>query len=340
MSESDSPVHHDHASHQLRLTFLRAAAVTIGVFTVISLLASLVDPTLPPYTIPLQIGLALSCAISFWMGRRGLATVGGLVLSISLIIAITFAGTPKELVERPLGVSYMIAILVAGMVSGASAVLLTSGISLALLTTFALMYGAFQDSSSTYIITTMLIILVSGGLATLIFRSQQRLLMRAQEQTQQAVMARHDLEERGAALQTSNSQLLEANTAQLAMLQTIAELETPAIPLLDGVLVVPLVGHLDTRRMDHLRISVLNSIYTQKVHTVILDITGIHLIDTGVTQNLQELGQAVGLLGAKVMMTGISPEIASTIVSLGLDFNDFETCAHLQDGVGRILSRN
>jgi rsbT co-antagonist protein RsbR len=323
----------DEASFQLRLRFLRSASATIGIFTLISVGVSLTDPTLPPYTIPLQLGLALFCAISYWLGRRGFDTFGGFLLGFSLIIAITFTGPPQDLIEQPLGTAYIIAIVVAGMVAGAGATLFTSALSLAILAYFAMTY----QSTSTAVYTTILVIIVTGGLAWFVFRSQNRLLMSAQEQTLNALNAQHQLEEREQALLASYNQLTESNQAQAAMIKTIEELETPAIPLLDGVLVVPLVGNLDTRRMEHLRSSVLNSIHIRKVHTLILDITGIQVIDTSVAKHIQELGQAARLLGTKVMLTGISAEVATTVVMLGLDFRNFDTRAHLQDGVLKIL---
>jgi rsbT co-antagonist protein RsbR len=318
---------------QLRLRFLRSAAAMIGIFTLISVGISLADPKIPANTIILQIGLIIACAIAYWLGRRGFDTVGGILLSIALIIAISFAGAPQDLIEQPLGVSYIIAIMVAGMVAGPGATIFTSALSLAILT-----YNVITShSSSTAVYTTMLIIVVTGGLAWFVFRSQNRLLMNAQEQTQNALNSQHQLEEREQALMVSYNQLSEANQLQADMLKTIAELETPAIPLLDGVLVVPLVGHLDSRRMEHLSTSVLNSIHTRKVHTLIIDITGVQVIDTAVAKHIQGLGQAARLLGTRVMLTGISAEVATTVVMLGLDFGNFDTRAHLQDGVLKIL---
>ncbi|NOK62696.1 MAG: Anti-anti-sigma regulatory factor (antagonist of anti-sigma factor) [Chloroflexi bacterium AL-W] len=120
---------------------------------------------------------------------------------------------------------------------------------------------------------------------------------------------------------------------------TVAELSTPLIPLSDDVLVMPLIGTIDSQRAQGIMDSLLSGIATHSAAVVILDITGVSVVDTQVAQALIRAAQAVKLLGALVIMTGIRPEIAQTLVNLGVSLQDMITLSNLQDGVKYALGR-
>jgi anti-anti-sigma regulatory factor/HAMP domain-containing protein len=139
------------------------------------------------------------------------------------------------------------------------------------------------------------------------------------------------------ALQQREVQLQGQNQELKSLLETVRDLETPAIPLMDGVLVVPLVGHIDTRRAEHLQRGILDAVHTQQIRLMILDITGVTLIDTAVAQRIETLVRSIQLLGARVALTGIRAELAGTMVTQGIDFRDIYTPGRLQDGIAEIL---
>jgi rsbT co-antagonist protein RsbR len=120
--------------------------------------------------------------------------------------------------------------------------------------------------------------------------------------------------------------------------QLIQELAAPIVPIAENVLLLPLVGTIDSRRAAHAMELALEQIVAHQADVLILDITGVPLVDTGVANHLLQMTRAVKLLGAQVVLVGVSAEVAQTIVQLGVDLRDITTLANLQAGIGYALS--
>jgi rsbT co-antagonist protein RsbR len=116
------------------------------------------------------------------------------------------------------------------------------------------------------------------------------------------------------------------------------ELSTPIIPLTDDVVAMPLIGAIDSNRAQQVIETLLAGVATSRATTAILDITGVQVVDTQVANALLRAAQAVKLLGARVVLTGIRPEIAQTLVGLGLDLGGITTRATLQSGIAFALA--
>ncbi|MBN2378567.1 STAS domain-containing protein [candidate division WOR-3 bacterium] len=115
--------------------------------------------------------------------------------------------------------------------------------------------------------------------------------------------------------------------------QAIQELSTPIIKIWDQVLVLPLIGTLDTRRSQGLTENLLTDIATSQSKIAILDITGVPAVDSAVANHLLKTVASVKLLGAECVITGIRPEVAQTIVHLGVDLTEVETLSNLAEGL-------
>jgi anti-anti-sigma factor len=124
---------------------------------------------------------------------------------------------------------------------------------------------------------------------------------------------------------------------KLALIQqqraAILELSTPAIKVWDGVLVIPLIGALDTRRSQQLTEELLSAIANTQSQIAIIDITGVPTVDSAVANHLLKTVESVNLLGAKCVITGIRPEVAQTIIHLGIDLSNIETLSTLAEGL-------
>jgi PAS domain S-box-containing protein len=118
-----------------------------------------------------------------------------------------------------------------------------------------------------------------------------------------------------------------------AQAATLAELSTPVIPISDQVLVMPLIGAIDSDRARQVLETLLHGIERSRAQVAILDITGVPLVDTQVAKSLLLAAQAVRLLGARMVLTGIRPEVAQTLVGLGVDLGDIVTQSTLQSGI-------
>jgi len=130
---------------------------------------------------------------------------------------------------------------------------------------------------------------------------------------------------------------------QLEMIDTqrnvIREMSVPVLPLSQSALVLPLVGALDSERLALVQEQALHSIEQLSARFLILDITGVPIVDTAVAQGLIQIVQSARLLGSEVVLVGIRPEVAQAVVGLGIHLNDFITRSTLQSGITYVLRR-
>jgi rsbT co-antagonist protein RsbR len=108
---------------------------------------------------------------------------------------------------------------------------------------------------------------------------------------------------------------------------------------MDRILVVPLVGTIDSSRANTVMRTLLAGISQYRALVVILDVTGVPLVDTGVATHLYKAVQGARLKGAHTIVTGLSDAVAETIVDLGIDWSNTETLADLQSGLLEALRR-
>jgi len=117
------------------------------------------------------------------------------------------------------------------------------------------------------------------------------------------------------------------------------ELSTPVIRLWEGIIAVPLVGTLDSARTQLVMEKLLETLVASGAEHAVLDITGVPTVDTEVAQHLLKTVSAVRLLGAECIISGIRPQVAQTIVALGIEFGDIATKATLADALVHALNR-
>jgi rsbT co-antagonist protein RsbR len=122
--------------------------------------------------------------------------------------------------------------------------------------------------------------------------------------------------------------------------EQLLELTTPVIKLWDGVLAVPLVGTLDSARTQVVMEKLLESLVETGSEHAIIDITGVLAVDTQVAQHLLKTVAAARLMGADCTISGIRPQIAQTIVALGIDLGDIATKASLADALLHAFRRS
>jgi rsbT co-antagonist protein RsbR len=122
--------------------------------------------------------------------------------------------------------------------------------------------------------------------------------------------------------------------------ESMLELSTPVVRLWDGIIAVPLVGTLDSARTQLVMEKMLDALVATQAEHAVIDITGVPTVDTEVAQHLLKTVVAARLMGAECIVTGIRPQIAHTIVSLGIEFGDVPTKQTLADGLAHALSRS
>ncbi len=125
------------------------------------------------------------------------------------------------------------------------------------------------------------------------------------------------------------SQIEERRRAERAIL----ELSTPVLQLREGLLILPIIGILDSQRARQLTEQLLNSIRDNRAKVAVVDITGVAAVDSKVANHLLQTAEAARLMGAIVILTGLSPEVAQSLVSIGVDLGRLMTVGDLQGGI-------
>src|SRR5213594_4415795 len=115
--------------------------------------------------------------------------------------------------------------------------------------------------------------------------------------------------------------------------EAIRELSTPVLQVRERLLILPIIGVIDPQRARQLTEQLLLGIRTNRARVVVMDITGVPVMDANVANHLVQTVEASRLLGATVIVTGLSPEIAQTLVNIGVDLGKMNTVGDLQGGI-------
>ncbi|HET7626916.1 MAG TPA: STAS domain-containing protein [Bacillales bacterium] len=117
----------------------------------------------------------------------------------------------------------------------------------------------------------------------------------------------------------------------------LRELSAPLIPIFEDISVMPLIGTIDTDRAKQIMENLLQGVIEHRSEVVLIDITGVPVVDTMVAHHIIQAAEAVRLVGAECILVGIRPEIAQTIVNLGIDLSGFPTDSNLRKGIQAAL---
>jgi GAF domain-containing protein len=186
----------------------------------------------------------------------------------------------------------------------------------------ALLYGRVQEVSAD-------LARANAGLESEVARRTEELLA-AKDRVERELVERERAERERAALQ---EKILEAHAERLA------ELSTPLIPITDRVVVLPLIGTMDADRARQVLEVAVAGVHARRAQVLIVDITGVKSADGGAESTLMATARAVRLLGAEMVITGISAQVAQTLVERDVRFGSIVTKATLQDGIAFALAR-
>src|SRR5579863_4442229 len=143
----------------------------------------------------------------------------------------------------------------------------------------------------------------------------------------------------GLGMHTVNTYQLTRDAIIQRQQEEMLELSTPVVKLWDGILALPMIGTLDSARTQVVMESLLNKIVETGSQIAILDITGVPTVDTLVAQHLLKTVTALRLMGAECIISGVRPQIAQTIVHLGVDLEGVTTKATIADALALALKR-
>ena len=302
-------------------------------------------------------GLLLACIVVqgtvIVLTRRGLVTTAALIMTVMAL-----AGTVAAHLLIHTAISLPFQLVLPLLIAGLTLRPLTVGVVYLLGLVAMLVMWLFPAAvpvqiGQEIIITATGLLTITAMIGGLNSNSNQRSLHAAQQArtvaeaaTQALQAANQELErrvsERTEALSSSlaaqeqqANDLRAALKAQQQLDAMVAELSLPIIPVSRDTLVVPLVGVLDGTRTAQLLERVLVAVERQHARRVLIDITGVPIVDTQVASALLKVAMAMQLLGARATLVGMRPQVAQTLVNLGVDLRDLSTEATLQQGLER-----
>jgi anti-anti-sigma regulatory factor len=298
-----------------------------------------------PWQVAVSFGLLLSVApvilIARWLAQRGYLETGAFLfavypsLSIGGIILLMPATFPWA------AGAFVVLILLMGMIlepRAAYVVAIGGGI------LYWILNGLVRSELVTPLDIPEIIVLIVGGLfyllifllvALLSWLSTDGLKRALKESRQQA----DELQEASQRQAQMLAELEERTAEQARLLALVEELSTPVIPIFEDTVALPLVGSVDSRRAERITANLLKGISQRRAKIAIIDITGVPAVDTAVVHSLMKAVQAAELMGCQVVLTGIRPEIAHTLVVLGVDLGEVVTLRTLQSGIEYAAAR-
>ncbi|MCS6888219.1 MAG: STAS domain-containing protein [Chloroflexus sp.] len=294
--------------------------------------------------------------VAMWLNQRGKVTVSAYVVcsavaGYALLIVLV---APDFLPVLMLGPVIILTIVQPLLDQIALRVISVSMALLAIVITALGGYVRLFEPMPDAILNPLLIILVALSMPMLLILMWQNYnrvtsALQQSEQSNRALQAIRDhLEEEVArrtsdlqqALHSLEQQFAEQRSLRLTLEQqqeAIRELSVPILPVTNDILVMPLIGVVDRERLGDINRRALTAIAESGAQKLLIDITGVPVVDKEVANGLITVFQAVRLLGGQVYLAGVRPEVAQALVAINIDLQGIQTFATLQDALARAL---
>jgi len=276
-------------------------------------------------------GIVVIGGVIYGLARRNLLLPAGLLM----ILLMTLVPTYFLVVEGPkfTGILFIAGgVIFADLAIGGRVGLVLAAVNSLLYTGIGLAYefhvlsavsvpGFISDLCA--VVTMILGLALAAGLYT---RGMRQAIYGAEER-EEALRAAD--EEKARLL----AELQSREESQRHLLETVRALSSPIIPLGAGIIAMPIIGTVDSGRAQQIRVALLRAVAASRARVVIMDITGLTVVDTAVAQALLQTAQGVEMLGARPVLVGIRSEVAQTLIGMGVDMSGIVTRAKLQEGL-------
>ncbi len=283
----------------------------------------------PSVTISTSIAclIIISMLVAYWRGWELARYI--VLIAVTLMIGLTM---PEPFVTEVVSITIFIPAALALILATPIWVIGSTAMAYIILLIRAGGAGVYTDP-----VTIIIIVIIIGGivLGRLITETAQR---NAEEQARRADAEKARAEAQAHELADANELMTEQLDQQQQLLDMVTTMEAPAVPLADGVLFVPIVGHIDTRRAEALTNRLLQDVSAQHARLVVLDISGVTMMDTSVARALMNTTQAIRLLGCEVTLSGISAAVAITLIHLGVNLEGIATARSPQEALMQHLN--
>lgn len=311
--------------------------------------------------------LVITPAVALWQLRRGQFTAAVSIAALGLLFCHCIAAYVLGIGNASVLIVFQIPIAIAGLLGGRRLLLATTALSIVVVMIIAAlelqtppMAGYFNMLPSTpgqanksllanqpvgmvlgfFVAVSSLLTILLDRFSSVLRKALASSLEREAELQSIRASLETTVKERTNALQEALNEAQARSEEQTRLIHeldvqrsTIRDLSVPVIPVSAGTLVMPLVGELDATRLQQLQEQSLRAIERSATRLLVLDITGVPLVDTQVAQGFLATVRSARLLGAQVALVGIRPEVAQTMVSLGIDLHDVATFNDLQSAL-------
>jgi len=345
--ESITPPLIDEDRERRKSLFVDVALVSAGIAAAASVAYAVAYFVFPsrPWQVAVSFGLLFSVApvilVARWLAQRGYLEAGAFLFAVYPILSIGGITLFMPATFPWAAITLVVLIILMGMIldpRAAYAVAFGGGVLYVILnllirrrlvipldipeTVVLIVGGLFY--TMIFFLVAFLSWLATNGLKQALKESRQR-ANELQEASQRQVQMLAELEER--------------TSEQARLLVLVEELSTPVIPIFEDTVALPLVGSIDSRRAQRITADLLEGISQRRAKIAIIDITGVPAVDTAVINSLMQAVRAAELMGCQVVLTGIRPEIAHTLVVLGVDLGEVVTLRNLQSGIEYAAAR-
>lgn len=287
----------------------------------------------------LAVGLS---GVSYWLVRSGRV----LTAAILVVAAAALVGFYSAYVRGTVTVAavlLVLPVLFAGVAIGGHAGVITAAAMFALYVTLTFLQNqpwgpkpvlAGGPAAGAVDLTGMALTFATLSLVALVtwqtMNALEHFLERAQER-QRVLQTLADEKD------TLVQELRDREEAQRRLVEMVRELGSPVIPLARRVIAMPLIGTVDSERAQGIMSALLQGVQSNRARMALIDITGVPVVDTAVAGALLKAAHGIRLLGAEPVLTGIRPDVAQTIVGLGVDLSGITTRATLEEGLAYAL---
>lgn len=325
---------------------LNIVVVTMGALSalnvLISGLAMAMGAAVSFFSLILSIVTIILCALAYWMGQRGWIKLAGYIPALSIwggaTSVLLFGGWHSQA-----AVGYVLSVVLATFLSGGVGGTLIVLLSLAsyLGAGYLFYHGYLADllppgiaslPHNTFILGVTLV-----AAAVLVYLIDRQLTAIAAQRLRMARERADELEQLLKEREELIAGLEEMVRQRERLSAALRESAAPVLPILEGLIVIPLIGPLDPQRVERLLDNLLRGVAAHKASYVLLDITGVPTVDEEAAQGLLKAIDGARLLGSKCVLVGVRPTVARELVMSGVDLADTPSYSTLREGLVAIL---
>jgi rsbT co-antagonist protein RsbR len=296
-------------------------------------------------------------ALAYWLGRHGQVRLGT-YLTLAVLLLIMLAATYELGIGHATLVGFAMLTVTGVVLLGIQSALFATLVSAIAYAALGVMQRAGNlprplPSGETVAADTITIVFGLFAVSVLVWLSRRETeralhqVRRAQDQAQRYTeqlgtiqgQLERQVEERTQDLRSFAEQLQISLDEQQRLWETVQRISIPIVPVHEGIIVMPLVGHIDAHRAERMVDDLLLAIEEEKAKLAIIDITGVPVVDSQVASTLIQAVNAAKLMGAESVLVGIRPEVADTVIRLGLDLSGMTIQRDLQAGVNYAMAR-